>query len=213
MNVTIIGTGNMGKGIGTRLIKAGHHLTLINDDRASATALANELKGSAAPNTSVTVSSYEESVHDDIVILAVWYPVNLRVAAQLKDQLAGKLVIDIANPLNETFDALATQPGSSSAEELARTLPESRVVKAFNTTFAGTLVKGNVSGQPLDVFIAGDDADAKRVVADLARSSGLKPVDAGPLERAQQLEGLGFLGISLQQPHDLGFMSGWKLVS
>lgn len=85
-------------------------------------------------------------------------------------------------------------------------------MKAFNTTFAGTLVKGDVSGHPLDVFIAGDDAAAKAVVADLARSGGLKPVDAGPLQRAQQLEGLGFLGISLQQPHDLGFMSGWKLV-
>lgn len=175
--------------------------------------LANELREGAAPNTGVAVSSYEEGIHDDIVILAVWYPVNLSVAAQLKDQLAGKLVIDIANPLNETFDALATQPGSSSAEELARALPESRVVKAFNTTFAGTLVKGDISGQPLDVFIAGDDAAAKAVVADLARSGGLNPVDAGPLERAQQLEGLGFLGISLQQPYDLGFMSGWRLVS
>lgn len=212
MNITIIGTGNMGKGIGTRLIEAGHHLTLINNNRANATALANELREGAAQNASVTTSSYEEGVHDDIVILAVWYPVNLSVAAQLKDQLVGKLVIDVANPLNETFDALATQPGSSSAEELAQALPESRVVKAFNTTFAGTLVNGEVSGQPLDVFIAGDDAAAKAVVADLARSGGLNPVDVGPLQRAQQLEALGFLGISLQQPHNLGFMSGWKLV-
>ena len=55
--------------------------------------------------------------------------------------------------------------------------------------------------------------NAKTTVADLTRSSGLNPVDAGPLERARQLEGLGFLSISLQQPHDLGFMSGWKLVA
>ena len=142
-----------------------------------------------------------------MVILAVWYPVNLSIAQGLKEQLAGKLVIDIANPLNETFDALATQPGSSSAEELAQALPDSQVVKAFNTTFAGTLVNGEVSGQALDVFIAGDNADAKASVADLVRSGGLHPVDAGPLQRAQQLEGLGFFGISLQQPHDLGFMS------
>ena len=213
MDITIIGTGNLGRGIGTRLVKGGHHLTLINDDKVRASVLADELRKSSAPNANVAVSSYEEGVHDDIVILAVWYPVNLSVAERLKDQLAGKLVIDIANPLNDTFDGLATQPGSSSAEELARALPESRVVKAFNTTFAGTLENGEVAGQPLDVFIAGDDADAKAEVADLVRSGGLHPVDAGPLSRAQQLEGLGFLGISLQRPHDLGFMSGWKLVS
>ena len=166
-----------------------------------------------APNSSIEVSSYEEGIKGDLVILALWYPVNLSVAEQFKEQLAGKVVIDIANPLNETFDGLATQPGSSSAEELAQALPDSKIVKAFNTTFAGTLVNGEVSGQPLDVFIAGDDVNAKTTVADLSRSSGLNPVDAGSLERARQLEGLGFLGISLQQPHDLGFMSGWKLVA
>ena len=213
MNITMIGTGNMGKGIGTLLVKGGHQITLISRDEERAAALANELSKVAAPSASVRIGSYEEGVEGDVVILAVWYPVNLSIAQQLVDQLAGKLVIDIANPLNETFDGLASQPGSSSAEELARALPNSRVVKAFNTTFAGTLVKGDVSGQALDVFIAGDAADAKAVVADLVHSGGLHPVDAGPLQRAQQLEGLGFLGISLQQPHDLGFMSAWKLIS
>ncbi len=213
MNITIIGTGNMGRGIGTLLVKGGHQLTLINKAKAHAALLADELRKLAAPSASVRVGSYDEGIHDDIVILAVWYPVNLSVAQKLADQLAGKLVIDIANPLNETFDGLASQPGSSSAEELAGALPNSRVVKAFNTTFAGTLVRGEVSGQALDVFIAGDDADAKAKVADLIVSGGLHPVDVGPLQRAQQLEGLGFLGISLQQPHDLGFMSAWKLVS
>ena len=166
-----------------------------------------------APNTSIEVSSYEEGINDDLVVLALWYPINLSVAEQFKEQLAGKVIVDIANPLNETFDGLATSPSSSSAEELARVLPSSTVIKAFNTTFAGTLVTGEVSGQPLDVFVAGDDVNAKAVVAELTRSGGLKPVDAGPLERSRQLEGLGFLGISLQQPHNFGFMSAWKLVS
>lgn len=184
MNVTIVGTGNMGRGIGTRLVKGGHQLTLINENQEGATALANNLREVAAPNASVKLGSYEEGVKDDVVILAVWYPVNLEVVNQIKTQLEGKIVIDIASPINETFDGLVTQPGSSSAEELARMLPNSKVVKAFNTTFAGTLVNGEVSGQPLDVFIAGDDADAKAGVADLARSSGLNPVDAGSLNRA-----------------------------
>jgi 8-hydroxy-5-deazaflavin:NADPH oxidoreductase len=85
------------------------------------------------------------------------------------------------------------------------------VVKAFNTTFAPTLVAGEVSGQQLDVLIAGDDDAAKRKVAQLASDAGLRPIDVGPLRRAQQLEQLGFLHIAVQQPLGLGFTSAVKL--
>jgi predicted dinucleotide-binding enzyme len=130
-----------------------------------------------------------------VVILAVYYPGTLGLAQELGDRLAGKVVVDVANPLNETFDGLTIVPGTSAAEELAATVPDgTRVVKAFNTTFAGTLVEGQVAGQPLDVFIAGDDEEAKETVAHLVRDGGLQAIDVGPLERARQLVGLGFLG-------------------
>ena len=94
----------------------------------------------------------------------------------------------------DTFDGLVTPLDSSAAEELAAKLPSgAKVVKAFNTTFAGTLVAGEVAGQPLDVFIAGDDDEAKETVAGLVRAGGLNPIDAGPLRRARELERLGFL--------------------
>ena len=100
------------------------------------------------------------------------------------------------------------------AEELAAALPaNARVVKAFNTTFSGTLVEGQVAGQPLDVFLAGDDEGAKETVAQLVRDGGLRAIDVGPLERARELEGLGLLGITLQQPLGLNFQSAWKLIS
>jgi predicted dinucleotide-binding enzyme len=87
--------------------------------------------------------------------------------------LAGKVVVDISNPLNQTFDDLATPPGTSAAEEVAATVPTgTRVVKAFNTTFSGTLVEGQVAGQPLDVLIAGDDEEAKETVAQLVSDGG-----------------------------------------
>jgi predicted dinucleotide-binding enzyme len=122
-------------------------------------------------------------------------------------------VVDISNPLNERYDGLVTEPGTSAAETIRAALPAgARLVKAFNTTFAGTLVAGEVAGRPLDVFLASDDAGAKDVVATLVRDGGLVPVDVGPLERARQLEQLGFLGIVLQEPLGAGFMSGWKLV-
>ena len=149
-----------------------------------------------------------------MVILAVYYPGPLEIAGELGERLSGKVVVDIANPLNETFDGLATAPGTSAAEEVAASAPSgARVVKAFNTTFSGTLVEGEVAGQPLDVFIAGDDDDAKETVAQLVRDGGLRAIDVGPLERARQLEGLGFFGITLQQPLGLHFQSAWKLIS
>jgi 8-hydroxy-5-deazaflavin:NADPH oxidoreductase len=129
----------------------------------------------------------------------------------LGDKLAGKVVVDIANPLNETFDGLTTAPGTSAAEEVAASAPPgARVVKAFFTTLSSTLVEGQVAGQPLDVFIAGDDEET---VAQIVRDGGLRAIDVGPLERARQLEGLGFLGITLQQPLGLYFQSAWKLIS
>jgi len=148
------------------------------------------------------------------VVLAVYYPGALELVRELGDRLARKVVVEISNPLNQTFDGLATAPGTSAAEELAERAPSgARVVKAFNTTFSGTLVEGQVAGQPLDVHIAGDDEEAKEKVAQLVRDGGMRPIDVGPLERAKHLEGLGFLHITLQQPLGLGFQSAWKLMS
>ena len=102
----------------------------------------------------------------------------------------------------------------NSAEEVAAAvLTGTRVVKAFNTTFSGTLAEGQVANQPLDVFIAGDDPKAKESVAQLVRDGGLHAIYVGPLVRARQLESLGFLGITLQQPLGLNFQSAWKLLS
>jgi predicted dinucleotide-binding enzyme len=149
------------------------------------------------------------------VIFAVYYPGIKDAVRQYADQLSGKVVVDITNPVNvETWDSLATEPGSSSAEEVQQLLPEGTpVVKAFNTTFAPTLVRGEVDGQPLDVLIAGDDEGAKQKVARLASDGGLRPIDVGPLRRAQQLEQLGFLHIAIWQPLNLGFGSAIKLHS
>ncbi len=105
-------------------------------------------------------------------------------------------------------------PGTSAAEEIAKKLPADAVVlKAFNTTFAKTLVDGEVDGERLDVFIAGDAKEPKQKVSKLVEDSGLRPIDAGALERARQLEAIGFLGIALQPELGTGFQSAWKILS
>ncbi|HEY9350719.1 MAG TPA: hypothetical protein VIP75_08495, partial [Acidothermales bacterium] len=147
-------------------------------------------------------------------VLAVPYPAAAPLVEQYGDQLTGKVVVDITNPLNvETFDGLVTPPDSSAAQEIAKSAPaDTRVVKAFNTTFAGTLVAGQVKDQPLDVFIAGDDTDAKAALAGVVEAGGLRAIDAGPLANAHYLEGIGFLHIALQMSRGTQFSTAVKLV-
>ncbi len=207
MKATIIGAGNMGRGIGTRLVAGGNEVQVIDRDPADAEALAAVL-GDAA-----TAAAPGDAVNGEVVVLALYYPGVKDAVEQYREQLAGKVVVEISNPIDfSTFDALATPPDTSAAEEIAGLLPEGTpVVKAFNTTFAGTLVQGDVTGQQLDVLIAGDDGEAKGKVAALAEAGGLRPIDVGPLRRARQLEHLGFLHISLQEPLRSGFGSAVKL--
>ena len=214
MNVTIIGAGNMGRGIGHRIVAGDHSLTIVDRDPEEAKQLAEELRSAAEGGATVQADGPGTEPRGEVVVLAVYYPGDLEIVRDLGDRLAGKVVVDISNPLNQTFDGLATEPGSSAAEEVAEAAPAgTRVVKAFNTTFSGTLVEGQVAGQPLDVFIAGDDEEAKETVAQLVRDGGLRAIDVGPLERARELEGLGLLRITLQQPLGLNFQSAWKLIS
>lgn len=213
MGVTIFGAGNMARGIGTRLVAAGESVTIIDRTHDNAVALANELRAQAKSGATVQAAESGAQVQDDIVVLALYYPVEKEVANKYREQLAGKIVVEITNPLNATFDELATSPGVSAAEEIAWILSDSKVVKAFNTTFAGTLVEGEVAGLPLDVFVAGDDADAKARLAAILTAAGLRPLDVGPLKRARQLEGLGLLHITQQAALNTGFASAVKIVS
>lgn len=213
MNVTIIGAGNMARGIGTRLVAGGNDVQVIDRDPAEAEALAGQLTAGAADGGSATATGPEGEVTGDVVVLAMYYPGVRDAVAEYADRLAGRVVVDITNPIDfETFDGLATPPDKSAAEEIAELVPAGTpVVKAFNTTFAGTLVAGEVAAQQLDVLVAGDDEEAKSKVRALAEAGGLRTIDVGPLRRARQLEHLGFLHISLQEPLGTGFGSAVKL--
>jgi NADPH-dependent F420 reductase len=207
MQITIIGTGNMARGIGTRALAAGHGVTLLDRERAKAEALAGELGGEA------TAGTVGDPLGDDIVVLAVPYAALPDVLARYGDQLEGRVVVDITNPMDfTTFEPIRPAAGSA-AEEIAAARPRAKVVKAFNTTFAGTLVAGQVAGHQLDVFLASDDPEAKRLVAQLVAESGLRAIDAGPLRRARELEALGYLHIALQQQLETGFGSAVKVVA
>jgi len=149
----------------------------------------------------------------DVVVLAVYYPDARDAVGRYGDQLADKVVVDITNPVNESYDGLVVPPDGSATQELAALGSGARFVKAFNTTFANTLSAGEVAGHELDVLIAGDDDDAKATVATLARDGGLNPIDVGPQKRARELEALGLLHIGLQNTLGTGFASAVKVIA
>jgi 8-hydroxy-5-deazaflavin:NADPH oxidoreductase len=195
MKITIVGAGNMGRAIGTRAVAGQHEVEVVDRDPAEAQRLAQELGEGA------TALDADARFGGEVVVFAVYYPGIKDAVQQYGDRLAGKVVVDITNPVDtNTWDRLVTAPGTSSAEEVQQLLPEgATAVKAFNTTGADTLLAGEAAGQQVDVFIAGDD-EAKRKVSQLVSDGGLRAIDAGPLHRAQQLEHLGLLRITLQRP-------------
>ena len=200
--VTFIGTGNMTKGIATRLLAGGHDVAMTAFDEDEARLRVSELPGARLVDEPV----------GDVIVLAVPYGALGSVIGRYRPQLSGKIVVDITNPVD--FDVLAPIPvEGSAAEEIEQVLPEARVVKAFNTTFAPTLVAGVVGEVPLDVLIASDDTEAKQVVADLVRDGGMRPADVGPLARAHELEALGYLHIWLQFHLGTQFGTGIKLLT
>jgi predicted dinucleotide-binding enzyme len=187
-HISIIGSGNMGQVIAGLAGKGGNTVELISS------------------------ADTDKEVTGDVVVLAVPYPAVGQVIAQRGTQLAGKVVVDITNPLNfETFDSLTVPADSSAAAEIAAALPESRVVKAFNTNFAGTLATGTAGGQPTTVLLAGDDADAKAVLLGVISAAGLRAVDAGGLRRARELEAIGFLQLTLAAGEKISWTGGFTL--
>ncbi|HET6531709.1 MAG TPA: NADPH-dependent F420 reductase [Actinoplanes sp.] len=188
-HISILGSGNMGQAIAGLAAKGGNSVELLNSSDAG------------------------KAVTGDVVVLAVPYPSVATVLAERGDQLAGKVVVDITNPVDfATFDGLTVPADSSATAEIAASLPDSRVVKAFNTTFAATLVAGTVGGQPTTVLLAGDDADAKALLTGLVSAAGLRAIDAGGLKRARELEAIGFLQITLAAAEKVAWTGGFAVV-
>ena len=192
MNITILGAGNMGSALAKRFTRAGHKVRIAVRDAAKAKAV-------SAANPGAVVESPVNAIADsNIVIVATGYT-DAVPALQSLGSLAGKVVIDITNPLSADYMSLTIGHSTSAAEEIAKAVPGAEVVKAFNTVFAQVLSDGPAfdHGQTAPVFIASDSERAKQVVKELVQSIGFKPLDAGPLKNARYLEPLAGLNIYL----------------
>jgi NADPH-dependent F420 reductase len=202
MKVSIIGAGNVGKALATSIGKAGHDVTI------SATT-PERARDAAAATGATAAESNSAAVGDaNIVILAVPYVgAGEEVAAEIRDAVAGKTIIDVTNPIKADYSGLATN-GSSAAEEFQKLLPEAHVVKAFNTIFASNQAHPT---RDIDAFVAADDADAKQKVIGLLDSMGFAPLDVGPLSASRTLEAMAYLNIGLNAANGWSWTSAWKL--
>ncbi|WP_285028004.1 NADPH-dependent F420 reductase [Plantibacter sp. ME-Dv--P-122b] len=187
--ITIIGKGSMGNAIGGVFAAGGSDVAYVTHGQTGAT------------------------ISGDIVVLAVPHPEVDGILTAFGAQLAGKTVVDITNPLDfSTFDSLVVPADASAASHIQAELPESHVLKAFNTTFAATLVNRQLGGVPTTVLVAGDDPDAKTSLIEAIRAAGVSALDAGALSRARELEAIGFLQLTLAVSEKIGWNGGFAVI-
>lgn len=188
-SISIVGTGTMSRALGTRAVAGGNAVEVIGRDAVKAAGLAKSLGGGA------TTAALGAVPAGDLVFLALRHEAVEQVLSQYGETLAGRIIIDPCNALNEELTAKVVPDGTSHAQLVAKAVPASaRVVKAFNLVFGEVLAQVN---RPADVFIAGDDVPAKADVSAFIQSLGLRPVDTGDLRMAEWLESAALLIIGL----------------
>lgn len=196
-SISIIGSGNMASALGTLAVKGGNTAEIVGRNSAKAAALAGALGDGA------TVGTWGAAPAGDIVILAVLFDSAVPIVSEYGNALAGKIIVDVTNPFDASATGLAVPHDTSVAQMVANAAPESAyVVKAFNTLFRDVLAAGG----ELDVFMAGDDAQAKARVSAFVESLGLRPQDTGDLSMAHWLEGAGLLSVGLAN-HGVGSLN------
>lgn len=212
--IAIIGaTGNMGSALARSLAKGPYRLLLFAHDKAKLESLKQAIT-EATPSAEIECAGcpVDASWEADVIIPAVPYGTESGVAKTIRSVATQKVVISIANPLNNAYDALLTAPGTSAAEELQKVLPSSKVVKAFNTTYAANFSQPVINGQQVDAFIAGDDEEAVNAVKDLVSTAGFNPIVAGNLSASRTLEAMQLLLVQLTIKNNYNWLAGFKIL-
>lgn len=212
--IAVIGaTGNMGSAISKSLSKGNYRVLLCSNSAGKLLALVDEIrKNNPEADVEADDCTVQASWEADIIIAAVPYAAEKEVAEKIKEVANQKIVISIANPLNDTYDGLVTESDTSAAEELQRLLPNSKVIKAFNTTFAADFETPVIDGKQVDAFIAGNDNGALQIVSELVSTAGFNPIVAGNLSVSRTLENMQLLLIQLGIKYNFNWLAGWKIL-
>ena len=190
--IAVIGTGDVGRALGTEFARQGH--TIVYGSRDPERRKIEKLVEETGNGASATTPA--ESVMDaDIVVLAVPGLMAEEITRSLGD-LSDKIIIDPTNPLDRKLNRFEHGVATSNAEIIQAAAPDADVVKAFNTLSWKTMIDPEIAGGPVSVPLAGDSGRAKKKVAELATGMGLEPIDVGPLRDARWVEGLLILWIN-----------------
>ena len=203
----------MGSALAKSLAKGPYRLLLFAHDQPKLQRIKEEILATT-PSADIECLScpMDASWEADIIIPAVPYAAEKELAEKIKDVATQKIVVSIANPLNETYDGVVTAPGTSAAEELQKLLPASKVVKAFNTTYAADFSQPIINGQQVDGFLAGNDDEAVAAVKALVETAGFNPVIAGDLSASRTLEAMQLLLIQLTIKNNYNWLAGFKIL-
>ncbi|WP_266980661.1 NADPH-dependent F420 reductase [Streptomyces melanogenes] len=210
MSVGVIGAGPMGRAAARQFALAGETVRLA--DRSPELAVRAAAAASAGTRGSVEAHDVAGVLEAELITLAMGTDETLAFVIHHRSALAGKILIDTTNPVEEGGGSALGRTGPSMTELIARAAPQSSVVKAFNTACAATLFAGRVDGAHLDVFVAGDDYSAKIPVIELIDRAGLRGLDAGDLRNAHVLEQMALLCMELIERLGLGLGAGIKLL-
>ncbi len=212
--IAIIGaTGKMGAAIAGSLSRTHNRLLLCAKDATRLEALAQDIRQQHShAEIDVADCTVNAAWEADIIILAVPYPTEKEIAAEIRDVANQKIVVSISNPLNADYNGLLTASDTSAAEEIQDLLPNSRVIKAFNTTFAADFATPVIAGEKVDAFVAGDNQEAIETVAMLVTAAGFNPIIAGDLTVSRTLERMALLLIQLTINNNYNWLAGWKVL-
>jgi NADPH-dependent F420 reductase len=212
--IAIIGaTGRMGSAIARSLARGPYRLLLFAHDKEKLENLKSDIvHDSPLAEIDCVGCPMDASWEADVIIPAVPYAAEKEVAEKIREVATQKIVVSIANPLNETNSGLLTPASTSAAEELQKSLPFSKVVKAFSTSYAANFSQPVIGGQKADAFIAGNDEEAVSLVRDLVKTAGFQPVVAGNLAVSRTLESMQLLLIQLTQKNEYKGAAGFKIL-
>ncbi|MFA5245241.1 MAG: NAD(P)-binding domain-containing protein [Pedobacter sp.] len=213
-SIAVIGaTGSMGTAISKSLSKGNYRILLCSKDPDKAKILEQQILSDNPSADIEAVSCFNQASWEaDIIISAVPFHAEKELAEEIKEVANQKIVISIANPLNESYNGLVTAPDTSAAEELQKLLPNSKIIKAFNTTFALDFSNPVIDDKQIDAFLAGDDEDALQIVSELVSTAGFNPIIAGDLSVSRILENMQLLLIKLGLKYNYNWLAGWKIL-
>jgi 8-hydroxy-5-deazaflavin:NADPH oxidoreductase len=197
MKIGILGSGVVGQALGAGFIAQGHDVKI--GSREANHAKSAEWAAQAGPRASIGTFADAAAFGDLIVLATLWSGTENALRLAGARNLAGKVLIDATNPLVFSPSgppALALGHTDSGGEQVQRWVPEARVVKAFNIVGHAHMVNPRFAGGPPDMFICGNDAEAKKKVSEILQSFGWPSIDIGGIDGARLLEPLCILWVA-----------------